>query len=222
MKPARVPSHPLDLTTEEVLAVLDGRKTRHRVAVHLPPEATAHGRRSLPDHPRTHVDPGGTDLFGPGPYLKLAYTGGDLGDEILTSRVRCPFRYPEEGAEVWIREEHALVSLASGYELDPAIFPCSLSGLEVIYRAGASDFEESLVSAWRPAKGMLKAASRLTRRITRVRLERLDAISVMDAWDEGLPKGLGLSFYRERWDHGRHWARWNDRPWTWVLEWEGA
>lgn len=39
------------------------------------------------------VDPGGTRLFGPGPYLHLPYGGGDLDDEFVT-RVRCPYGYP--------------------------------------------------------------------------------------------------------------------------------
>jgi hypothetical protein len=44
---------------------------------------------------RAYIDPGGTDIFGPGPYLKVPNVGTD-GDGEVVNRVFCPWGYPRD------------------------------------------------------------------------------------------------------------------------------
>jgi hypothetical protein len=61
------------------------------VVLARPVEWPLPGRAARMD--RAYVDPGGTDIWGPGPYLKVPNTGpGDEGE--VVNRVFCPWGYP--------------------------------------------------------------------------------------------------------------------------------
>ena len=49
-----------------------------------------------PDFEKAYVDVGGTDIWGPGPYLKVPnHHDGEEGDEVV-NRVFCPWGYPPD------------------------------------------------------------------------------------------------------------------------------
>jgi hypothetical protein len=52
-----------------------------------------------PRFERAFVDPGGTDLWGPGPYLKVPTSGGDDQYEAV-NRVLCPWGYPPDRVRI--------------------------------------------------------------------------------------------------------------------------
>ena len=67
-------------------------------------------------------------------------------------------------------------------------------------------------------------ASRLTLKITDVRLERLQDISEADAMAEGaptLPTGQSArDWYRSAWEKLHGAGAWQQNPWVWVIEFE--
>lgn len=108
----------------------------------------------------------------------------------------------------------------------------------VIYRADSemrwcNDFEEE-ISAWHPSIHMPKAASRITLKVTDVRIERVQEITEEQAVLEGMPTDeefqrmaieSGLSWYqkptvwfKELWNS--IYKNWSDNPYVWVIEFE--
>jgi hypothetical protein len=228
-----MPEKPILFSDPMVRAILEGRKTQTRRIVKPP-------RRiyGIWDGPETwHVDPGGTALFGPGPYVKMGWwhTGdlpvidpkgyGELGrkppdDLRCVDRVRCPYGYPEDGARLWVREAHQLIDV-------PGVGPTAW------YRA---DGTPAYVDRWRPSIHMPRWACRLVLRITRVRVERLQEIRESDdAVAEGYPgpdwrRDWGaeysdwcdpVTWFRVLWDrlNGKR-APWANNPWVWALDFE--
>jgi len=156
----------------------------------------------------------------------------------------CP--YGQRGDRLWIREAHAIVP-ASAYRMsrdDGAPIPHAVSpdGQEwAVYREGWSRSRPR----WRPSIFMPRWASRILLEIVEVRLERLQAISEIDAIDEGVmlvpnppayqraieqwvadgrpgKPPLGPSpaeRYRHLWDslNARRGAGWDANPWIWAL-----
>src|SRR5687768_11448370 len=75
------------------------KERRYRYRVKAPVCTQVHGRRPLWE--KAHVDHGGTDIFGPGPYLKLYYTGGDFGQEVIMApRIRPSGGYENRKVEL--------------------------------------------------------------------------------------------------------------------------
>jgi hypothetical protein len=54
---------------------------------------------------RAYVDPGGTDIWGAGPYLKVPNVGPDDGGEVV-NRVFCPWGYPPDPLRAFRRNIH--------------------------------------------------------------------------------------------------------------------
>ncbi len=53
----------------------------------------------VPVFARAYIDPGGTDIWGPGPYLKVPNRAADEPDEVV-NRVFCPWGYPPDRLRV--------------------------------------------------------------------------------------------------------------------------
>lgn len=90
----------------------------------------------IPDFARAYADPGGTDLWGPGPYLKVPsrIAGDDSWEPV--NRVFCPWGYPPDR----IRVTHSAVYL-------------QLTAVELV-RVGPASWEWVLgVISWAPATG---------------------------------------------------------------------
>ena len=177
----------------------------------------------VPFFERAWVDPGGTSLFGPGPYLKVPCHHPEdpkgKGYE-RTVRVRCRYGYP--GARLWVREAHRFVGHSHEYE-------------EVEYKADGrrkcwkTDKIVAHDGKWRIF--LPRWACRIRLEITQVRLQRLRKISVADILEEGVDcekHDSGrcpstCSTVRRTWSEG--WDRlnekrgypWRSNPWCWVL-----
>jgi hypothetical protein len=206
-----------------VQAILDGRKTQTRRVV-VPPKSK---HRVWRMDGQFTVDPGGTWLWGPGPYLKVPFRHVDdpweeNPEEDTRDRVFCPYGYPEDGARLWVREAWAQ--------------PWSKGeGRPVIYRSTYHHPEEASASPgpWRPSIFMPRWASRITLEITSVRVERLQDISLTDIEAEGTPYSLveGERPYGSRteqfqrlWDsiNAARGYGWDANPWVWVLSFRRA
>lgn len=71
----------------------------------------------------------------------------------------------------------------------------------------------------RPSIHMHRWASRLTLEITQLRVERLQDISTVDAYEEGAPV-VGLSpieDYRALWEQINGSGSWDANPWVWAI-----
>ncbi len=127
----------------------------------------------------------------------------------------CPYGAP--GDLLWVRETHYVES--SGY--------VDGSGRRILYRA-----DGEAPTTWTPSIHMPRWASRLTLRITDVRVERLQEISADDCRAEGHPTDWSRSpapevhddaardWYRDLWDSINGSGAWDANPWVWVVEFE--
>ena len=147
----------------------------------------------------------------------------------------CPYGAP--GDLLWVREswrlwESSASSSIDGEPLDPDVLRGSLKGMDEEFLRSrpieyCADSEDE--GPWRPSIHMPRWASRITLRLTDVRVERLQAISESDATAEGaqpvvVPPDGGSGPYtegfRELWDSinaGRGYG-WKENPWVWALE----
>lgn len=111
---------PIIFTAAHVDAILAGRKTQTRRAVKLPRGHARAGHEH--DWERSWVDPGGA-IWGPGPYLKLAFRWRDGGDG--AERIHCPYGYP--GDALWVRE----VWVGNGKPMSAMFMPRAMSRLTI-------------------------------------------------------------------------------------------
>jgi hypothetical protein len=209
-----------------VQALLAGNKTQTRRIVRTPAryaqvEFVGGGGRESPDW----NDPacwGYAD--GNGSYITLAGEGRNR-------LVPCPYGQP--GNLLWVRETHA-IGEPDGYAVDDRF---------VAYRASDPNLRDPDGWAkthglhWRPSIHMPGWASRLTLELTGVRVERLQAISEMDAYAEGIDTEgsaylaaehgkLGgasgpapsVCAYADLWDSINGPGSWDANPWVWALE----
>jgi hypothetical protein len=126
----------------------------------------------------------------------------------------CPYGKP--GDVLWVRESFSF------YEPD---------GYGFNYKA---DFTDAHTFKWKPSIHMPKDAARIWLQVEEVRVERLQDISEIDAFAEGVEKvnrmwryylgdGNGLvSFpsdsYRSLWEKLNGEDSWQLNPWVWVVE----
>ena len=174
------------------------------------------------------------------------YTLTKHDDGFFTVIPPCPYGQP--GDLLWVREAFA-------YSGEPC-FP-DQHAHSVYFKAdtehpvretdglAANDFPPAARSSWKPSIYMPRWASRLTLRITDVRVERVQDISEDDAVAEGLRvvkeddailwySGLAtedwsgwselwqpddpVAAYRDLWESIN--GNWDENPWVWVLEFE--
>jgi hypothetical protein len=193
-------------------AILDGRKSQtRRVVKDVPPEATA-WRPILGDTTRWTA----ADGFG------------------AIAHIRCPYGQP--GDTLWAREAFYIDTFPEG----PVQQPEDMR--DVYYRADGECCEQIPECQcfdvgkprWRPSIYMPRWASRLTLRVTEVRVERLQAISEDDARAEGAaPRPTfgaasrahcdARDVFAAGWDaiNGKRLGcSWADNPWVWCVSFE--
>ena len=203
---------PILFSAEMVRAILEGRKTqtRRKMSVQPWPDATV---EVGPYHPhwidRNGESQPGTATFGAIWDHQDIVNGGDAG-------LRCPYGAP--GDLLWVRETWA--RHASGVD----------------YAADFAAVSRPQAGPWRPSIHMPRWASRITLRITDIRVERLQDISVADAKAEGCENpltgaeapaaGPGVFLADERTSFAILWNKingpgaWNANPWVWVVAFE--
>ncbi len=133
--------------------------------------------------------------------------------------VKCP--YGQVGDRLWVRE--------TWKKLHP------IMDSKVLYKADM--MVPDLGKPWQPSIFMPRWASRITLEITGVRVERLQEISVDDAFSEGIEslmpyqRGDGpwndltaFAYFISLWDsiNAKRGYSWSDNPWVWVIEFKQA
>ena len=199
-------SRPIIMRADEVLAILDGRKTQFRRPVKWPVVSACDGSK------------------------RRVYTERDIAEmnERLETRQRhpshqfCPHGQP--GDRLWVRETWADIR-KMGFDKD--LFPLGAG-----YRADCKSVESLEIAKgygvrWRPSVHMPRWASRITLEIVRVRMERVQDITEQDLQAEGCRGGHGsipgYGFSATPREHFRHnWQSthgiWDANPWVWVVE----
>jgi hypothetical protein len=136
--------------------------------------------------------------------------------------VRCRFGAP--GDVLWCRETWA----RNANQLSDTYIETS-----TVYRADGEQraLDNGLELPWRPSIHMPRWASRLTLRITDVRVQRLQEISEADAMAEGIQK-IGTRWeangicatpvsacdaYRALWEYINGAGSWAANPWVWCV-----
>lgn len=171
------------------------------------------------------------------------HSGGKFSDLQARSIIASQFNpYGKPGDTLWVRETWGAVSPTD----EPV--PLALGQCEIEYRADLppgctdgpgewpADERNSDAPKWRPSIHMPRWASRITLRVTGVRVERLQDISVADAKAEGCENpligaeapaaGPGVFLADERTSFARLWnhingpSAWDANPWLWVISFE--
>lgn len=189
-----------------VRAILEGRKTQTRRALkHQPidilPMPTAPGREWVI-----------LEQKDPEPKGKV---------------VRCRFGKP--GDLLWVRETWQHSNDPAGpYEPDCIVY-YRADYLDDPHGADGEKSKEGKYRYWRPSIHMPRSASRITLRITEVRVERLNDISPEDAAAEGWPgpdeqntiaSAYPIAWYARLWDQINGPRSYDANPWVWVVKFE--
>lgn len=137
----------------------------------------------------------------------------------------------EVGQTLWVREAWTEV---------PWVHADGEKDTQVLYRAdapGKNVFDPERGDRWRPSIHMPRWASRITLRVTNVRVEKLQDISPEDAEAEGVFRHIArhsidkvfrdergataIARFRELWDSiNAKRAPWKSNPWVWVVTFE--
>jgi hypothetical protein len=190
-------------STEQLRAILEGRKTITRWVAKNIPEGT-HRVKQI-----------GENLF-------VAYWGIHSNGMYLNgaTEIKCPY---QPGDILWVRETWAKIS--DWAEVDPNV------GMNdgYIYKADWGCTEHP---KWRLSTSMPREAARIFLRITDVRVERVQVITAQDAKREGMfaPYIASKTGYetemrgevRDYWDYlnTKRGYGWDHNPWVWVIEFE--
>ncbi|MCH2037816.1 MAG: hypothetical protein MK137_04410 [Rickettsiales bacterium] len=141
--------------------------------------------------------------------------------------VKCPFGKVDD--LLWVREGLQLRPMINRQSLNAAenmeVAACYEASPDIIAQLpymGRTDYE------YIDPKFMRRSLSRLTLKITSIRIERLHDISHEDAVKEGCSnanhvasfKGEAQNLFKKRWldTHGKR--SWNNNPWVWVIDFE--
>ena len=233
---------PIPFRDWEVRAILDGRKTQARrvMKVQPPTDACVTVERYFPIVSNRQ----GEEWYGP-EIFGAHWEDSERG-------LRCPYGAP--GDTLWVRETFCAhwgapphdapqsYRIATGDELPPIkqengdLYQPVPSDIMTIWHGAQG--EKPIHMSWRPSIHMPRWASRITLRITDVRVELLQDISEDDARAEGATPatepptaaalmtavGRGAWFMPHRSAFANLWNRingpgaWEANPWVWVIE----
>jgi hypothetical protein len=220
---------PIIFNTEMVRAILDGRKTQTRRVVKMP-------FKEMHDYQHGSFSCNGLEWFYSAPRVLGNPANGDVVYE-TAAKIKCP--YGQVGDTLWVRETFSMFwgqwteygweydsddGRRLGKEMPDAKF-------QLVHKASwDGDIEYEY---WRPSIFMPKWASRITLKITDVRVERLKDIRPRDAASEGVsaeypdggeaPKSFNyVEAFRGLWDsiNAKRGYSWESNPYVWVVEFE--
>lgn len=204
MTASRPNEHPILFSGPMVRAILEGRKSQTRRVVKPQPfprdwvpVLTKAGWRAWPRNEENT-----------GAYWTI---GGGYG--------RCPYGQP--GDHLWVREAHAIVP-ATAYRASEGVAQTVNphdTYWAAIYRAG---FDRAGWFPWKPSIHMPRWASRITLRITEIRVQRVQEISEEDALAEGVEGGQIEFFTLWHQINAKPGRTWADNPWVWAINFEVA
>ena len=95
-----------------------------KVVVHRPVEWPLPDR--IADYSRATIDPGGTDIWGPGPYLKVPNRGGGPDDEAV-NRVFCPWGCPSDRLRITRSQTYLRLAAIDLVQSGPAAWEWQLT-----------------------------------------------------------------------------------------------
>lgn len=195
---------PLTLPAPAVRAVLDGRKTQHRVVIR--PQPPLNG--SIAPYLTAHIDWMGYDA-----------------NRIPVGAIKCPAGV---GDRLWVRETWR----CNGWATDVATIFYSASENDG-YTAMCEQYPVHgkipvpVTGKWRSPTIMPRWASRITLAVTDVHAERLQDISEADAMAEGCPTTVDasvprhvLGWFQTVWNTHHPRTPWDANPWVWVVGFE--
>jgi hypothetical protein len=154
-----------------------------------------------------------------------AYTGGRNGTQPVNVQEDgdpwddIPSPYGKPGDLLWVRETWAEVgTMDPGYLVYRATYPSDVP-------RGVQNVPADIRDAgyrWVPSIHMPRRASRLTLRITNVRVEHLNSITPEDAYAEGrsLTRGDDRGYFPDTWEAINGAGSWAENPWVWALTFE--
>ena len=194
---------PIIMSTEDVQAILAGRKSQTRRVIKPQPDCPYAGT----DH--WHDSPRGSDTLGP--IRRIPYAPGDI---------------------LWVRETWMPCASIDSFLTDTNLYA---------YKADYVDGDTP--GKWRPSIHMPKEAARLFLRVTDVRVERVQDISVEDVVAEGAGgvdneirnpdpnthesirawnRGWAQHVFSKRWDtrSAKRGYGWDSNPFVWVVSFE--
>lgn len=180
-----------------VRAILDGKKTQTRRRIRWSDKS---------------VEYDGCSLFEQKDGTYWPYNCSD-GNE---NPIACP--YGRAGDRLWVRETFRVCDVAGEAFRPSEISP---TNAHIYYR---SDPEPGGNGPWKPSIHMPKWACRLRLDVEAVRVERLQEITAMDVFKEGIGSfasahiDVAREMFAQTWNqiHGNE--AWHDNPWVWVIE----
>lgn len=234
-------ARPILFSGEMVRALLDGRKTQDRRIVRPQPPEGTDALRDIPGENHWWAAYATHDANG--------VTYRPLGSDQQHSW-RCPYGRP--GDLLWVREAFMVephpADLGLTREMIPATWDAAVEAAgKVRYRADVGSLITGDGRPWMPSIYMPRWASRITLRLTDVRVERLQDISGADAIAEGIECGDGawhtdesgaayrrdeygwfvpgqhrrhnspIHAYRDLWESINGPGSWDANPWVWAL-----
>lgn len=212
-----------------IRAILSGSKTQTRRPVKPQPTPYEPSTcRHAPKHPAAYLDSycseqkttenprGMSDLW--------CWWTPD--DRQAPGEFRCPFGAP--GYTLWVRECWGAWHCANieSDEWEPVRRPLLGSWDDEREQNGDPKIEyratSKSVGPWLPSIHMPRWASRISLRVTSVRVERLRDITEQDAQAEGMPPSPGVGSCWETFVHAWPYDgtdyEWMANPWVWVVE----
>lgn len=152
------------------------------------------------------------------PFVYSALTGDGPGYDVHDERMPCPCPYGVPGDLLYVREAWAAMGRTVEYRADRSL-------------GDFDGYDNPLGGKWRPSIHMPRWASRITLRLTDVRVERLQDIRGMDALREGVSipahiphDGADLDYacreYRHLWESINGPGSWDANPWVWAITFE--
>lgn len=203
--------HPILFQTEMIQAILQGRKTMtRRIIKNFDIKINEFGK----------IDYSGKTRFGHNCDLE------SINDKFLGIVDNCP--YGKIGDTLWVRETFTI--------LEPE--HCATMAERFVYKADMKDaiseemrqdyIKHGWPYQWRPSIFMPRAASRITLKITNIKVERVQDISEEDA----IKEGVDLSKVSGDWEHTpvqefeSLWVKingqesWDSNPFCWCVEFE--
>jgi hypothetical protein len=206
---------PIPFRDWEVRAILRGDKTQTRRKMKVQPQG--HYWETLPGYKLKHTE--AVLAHGKVAVMFRHTIPQNPSPDFENAWISCPYGKP--GDLLWVREAWRAWSQYDDWP--PSRLP---PGVDVQYIADAS---APWASRYRHARFMPRWASRITLRITDVRVERLQDISEDDAraegWpgpftETGFPIASPLAWFANVWTSINGPGAWEANPWVWAISFE--